>query len=315
MNLLLINGDWQDKGEYLARLVAAGYTLTSSGHAWEGVGEAAALRPAGLVSALDGEADVERAAAAQEIGLPWLAWDCGGDAALAALRSGAVVVLPPDASPADLEQAAANSFPWQDDSVPSGEGRTYLAGDGETIPVGEDSIVDVQRGIVAMRLLQPDGGEVLIGLFGPGEAWASCSTHHCHIDLVACCVGAEVSIMARDDLPPTVETVEKLRRSLLNLSVWTAIQLRPQADQRVLGILSLIAERFGTPRNGGWDLIDLRLTHQRLADASGLSRPAVSRSLQALEEAGDIRMEGRGGYRRIFVRNDATHWDADRDGE
>ena len=119
MNLLLIHGDWQNRGEYLARLVTAGYTLSSADHAGEGVGEAAALRPTGLLSTLDGEADVDRAAAAvQEIGLPWLAWDCGGDAALAALRSGAVVVLPPDASPADLEQAAANSFPRTEESVP-----------------------------------------------------------------------------------------------------------------------------------------------------------------------------------------------------
>ena len=170
MTQLLLEGDWPSRPEYVAHLVGGGYTLRSaSGVSGEDVRQGR-LRPAGVAAALEHPADAARAAnVAQGLGVDWLAWDCRGDAALAAYRAGAVVVLPPEASPLDLERAVATltAEPEEEGRSVEAEPLSYRATN--VIETGEDSVVEVLSGIVAMRSLQPDGSEVLMGLFGPGR--------------------------------------------------------------------------------------------------------------------------------------------------
>ena len=307
MALLLLEGDWPRRSEYVAHLVGRGYMLRSAtGVAGEDVRQGR-VRPVGLAAVLEHPADVARAAdVALELGLPWLAWDCRGDAALAALRSGAVVALPPEASPVDLERAVATLTAETEEKGQSleAEPRRYRATD--VIETGEDSVVEVLSGMVAMRSLQPDGSEVLMGLFGPGDLLVGHPADLCLIEMVAH-VDAEVYVRAWGRFLPSVEFADKLRRSLVWLSGWSAMQVRLQVDDRLTGILSLVAERFGRPSEPGWQLLDVRLTHQQLAEAVCSTRPTVTRALHLLERNGVVRIVGSGDYRRIFLRMDLIH--------
>ena len=119
MALLLLEGDWLSRSEHVAHLVHRGYTLQSaSSVAGEDVRPGTAPA-AGVVAVLEEQVDADRASAvALGMGLPWLGWDSKGGMALAVLRLGAVMALPPEATPDDLARAVATST-----VVPTGMGR------------------------------------------------------------------------------------------------------------------------------------------------------------------------------------------------
>lgn len=307
MALLLLEGDWPRRAEHVAHLVGRGYTLQSASSVTGEDVRQGKVRPAGVAAVLEQQADAARAASvAQEMGLPWLGWDSRGGMALAALRSGAIVVLPPEAAPDDLARAVATSMPGPVSRGWPGEAQVLSYRATDVIEAGGDSVVEVLSGMVAMRSLQPDGSEVLMGLFGPGDLLVGHPTDLCLIELVAH-ADAEVSVRAWEDFPPTVEFAGKLRRSLGWLGGWSAMQVRLQVEDRITGILSLLAERFGRPSQPEWALIDMRLTHQSLADAVCATRPTVTRALQEMERKGIIRVVGGGDDRRIFLRLDLVH--------
>ena len=54
-------------------------------------------------------------------------------------------------------------------------------------------------------------------------------------------------------------------------------------------------------------MLDVRLTHQQLAEAICSTRSTVTRALHLLERNGVIRIVGDGDYRRIFLRLDLVH--------
>ena len=277
----------------MARLVAAGYAV---GPASAGGG---GLRPAGLVAALEGEGDAAAAAAAADgLGLPWVAWDCSGEAALAALRGGAELALPPGASPPDLEQAAARLAQASRPAV----ARRRRFRPWEVIEAGEDAVVEVRSGVVALRSLQPDGTDALLGLFGPGDVALGRPTAPCYAALTA--LGeAEVSVSPwPEGAAAAAELAGKLRRLAGWLSAWSAVRARPQVEQRVVGILTLVAERFGQPVAPGLYLLDLRLSHQQLAEAVCATRPTVTKTLQKLHRSGLIVYECKDGHRHVYLR-------------
>ena len=307
MALLLLEGDWLSRPEYVAHLVDRGYTLQSASSIVGDDIQRWRERPVGVAAVLEQPSDAARAAdVALQLGVSWLAWDRRGEAALAAYRAGAVVALPPESSPVDLERAVATSM-----ADPAGRGQpvegqvlSYRATD--VMDAGEDSVVEVLSGVVAMRSLQPDGSEVLMGLFGPGDLLVGHPTDFCRIDFVAH-VDAEVSVRTWEDSVRTIEFADKMKRSLVWLNGWSAMQVRVRVEHRITGILSLLVERFRGTSESGWQMLDVRLTHQNLADAVGATRSTVSREIQEMERNGVIRTVGSGDYRRIFLRMDLVH--------
>ncbi len=87
---------------------------------------------------------------------------------------------------------------------------------------------------------------------------------------------------ARPDFP------EKLRARLQRMEAWAAMQARPYLDQRILGILSLLAEQFGVPHPAG-TRIELRLTHCAAGFGSGRHahhhHPRLARTARAGQTA------------------------------
>lgn len=212
----------------------------------------------------------------------WLAWNRSDDPALtlAAYAAGALAVLPRTVTaPAllrMLDTALASAPPHP--APPPQTRRSYQRD--APISLAPDELLTVDEGVVAQTMIEPDGTEVLMGLFGPGQILIGHPEDSCAIYLIAhtaACVSIQPwsAALADFDLPT------RLRARVRLLEAWSAVQARPHLDQRLIGILSLLGEQFGHPHSEGL-LVDLRITHAQIAAAIGATRSTVSRLLSSL---------------------------------
>jgi len=187
---------------------------------------------------------------------------------------------------------------WANRPTRGGAIRRY----GRDTPIGleRDAVLEVRAGVVALRVIHPDGTEVLLGLYGPGQVLIGHPEDSCFLHLIA---HTAVTATVR----PWAEAVrgaafpEQLRARLRAMEAWSAMQARQGVEQRVLGVLSLLAEQFGV-RRGAWTLVDLRLTHAQLAAAVGAGRTTVTRILGDLRARGLLASTGAGAAERFHVR-------------
>jgi CRP-like cAMP-binding protein len=106
--------------------------------------------------------------------------------------------------------------------------------------------------------------------------------------------------LERADLP------ERLRSRLQQMEAWAAMQARPHLDQRIMGLLSLLAEQFGREDEIGL-IVDLRITHQQLASAVGATRTTVTRILRDLKRSGQLTTVGIGNTERFCLLDWEPH--------
>ena len=260
--MILLDGDWLSRPEYLSSLLSRGHGLRMS----QAVAEDG-LQGAALLVALDERDDLARVAATtRELGLPWIAWDLRGGSAREVFRHGAVAVLPPDTPPCELADVVTRSISKPDDAEDP-EPQTSRFPAGNIIPTRHEStIIEVVSGIVGMRSYQERGPETLMGLFGPGDA-----------------------LTAQPSYPGW-------------LIAWSSMQSRSQVEDRLHGILSLVAERFGERKGDWWDLDAVRMTHEQMAAAVRSTRSTVTRILFKMEQNGLIAYHDRDGNRSVLLR-------------
>src|SRR3954471_22813935 len=115
---------------------------------------------------------------------------------------------------------------------------------GERIELDPDHVLEVLDGVVALMMLHEDGAEVLLGLYGAGQILAG------HPEKSGC-VELSAQTPATVQVEPWTEAVQRagfagrLRDRLRSMEAWAAMQARPHIEQRLFGILSLLAEPFG----------------------------------------------------------------------
>ncbi len=170
---------------------------------------------------------------------------------------------------------------------------------GERILLDAESMLEVQEGIVALTVVHDDGGEVLLGLFGPGQVLAGHDEDTCCIQLYAH-AEARVRILPWPEGAGLPAFSDRLRYRLRHMEAWAAMQARSQIEQRLLGILSLLAEQFGRATPQG-TVIDVRLTHAQLASAVGATRATVTRRVGLLRQRGLLAVTGSGGGERYCL--------------
>lgn len=301
--MILLDGDWLPRLEDMSSLLSRGYGLRTSQALAEDGPLHGEPRPAVALVVLGDCADPARAAStARNLGIPWVAWDLRGDAARIAYRHDAVAALPPDTTPDELADVVARSIPEPDDAdVHEPQTMRFRAGD--IIPNRRDStIIEVVAGIVGMRSYQADGPETLMGLFGPGDALtAQPSYPGCHIEFYA---HEDAEVLVRNWSVAVVAPgfADRLRRSNAWIIAWSSMQSRSQVEDRLRGILSLVAERFGEREGDWWDLDGVRMTHQQMSSAARATRATVSRILLELEDSGLITYQDQEGQRNVLLR-------------
>jgi CRP-like cAMP-binding protein len=278
MRHILLTGQWKDCIDLLDALSRAGY-LTS-------------------VVAPDRVAQVEHdlliarvsRADAMPAGTPgpWLAWFPADRAELStrAYQAGAVAAFSEETPiPTILqivERTLALAANTKDAGPESMAQRRYQRGDVILLELG--TVLEIQRGIIALTMVHQDGAEVLLGLCGPEQMLIPHPEDTCFIQLVAH-TDCQVALRPWERAVRDAGFPDKVRSRLQQMEAWAAMQSRPDLDQRVLGILSLLSEQFGLPSPQG-KIVDVRITHTQLAAAVGATRTTITRTL------GDLRRRG-----------------------
>jgi CRP-like cAMP-binding protein len=162
--------------------------------------------------------------------------------------------------------------------------RTYRRG--ELILLEADAVLHLEDGILATTMIHQDGVEVLLGLSGKGQVVVAHPDDNCHIQIVAH-TESRVLIEPWEAAAGQPHFPAKLRARLQQMEGWAAMQARPLLQQRVLGLLGLLAEQFGAPSKDGI-IIDVRITHGQLAAAVGATRTSITRVLSELRAQGRI---------------------------
>ncbi len=151
------------------------------------------------------------------------------------------------------------------------------------LPMKQHSLWKIETGAVRTLTWLEDATVVTTGLYGPGDV-----------------VGQALSTVD----PYQIECMTPVEAILLNLetdqipSEWLLTHLQQAEDLIIIRsyrrvetmlvkLLGWLAKRFGRDIETG-NLIDLRLTHQDLAELMGTTRVTVTRILGQLEEQGLI---------------------------
>jgi hypothetical protein len=236
------------------------------------------------------EADIaDLSPVARRLVLPWVACSASPEPVLAtaAYRAGALAVLPWEAPP-DVVRSTVERFLTAVQPAPARAPapdwpqRRY--GPGNLISLSGDDALEVLEGVVALTVLHPEGTEVLLGLYGPGQILTGQPDDTCCIQIYAH-TETLVQIQLWQDAVRRPDVNEKLRDRLRQMEAWAAMQLRPNLEARVMGILLLLAEQFGRRTSNG-TLLEVRITHAQLASAVGATRTTVTRPLGKLRRRG-----------------------------
>lgn len=181
--------------------------------------------------------------------------------------------------------------------LPDAPPRQFRRGQGIALPIA--AVGQVLDGVVSRVAVHVDGTEVLLGLLGPGDVLFPHPDDLCHISIAAH-TNVTIAVGLWRDLVDGDVLAITLHSQFLRLEAWAAMQAHPYVDRRLRGLLSLLAERFGEPHPRGC-LINLRLTHQQLANAASCTRASVTRFLGDLVRSDELIVEGAGSAQRLCL--------------
>jgi len=153
----------------------------------------------------------------------------------------------------------------------------------EHLPLRENSLWQIEAGAVRTYTLTEDGTVIALGFWGLGDT-----------------VGQPLALIQPYETECLTDVRVRaiqfkeyghLNQVLLSHLYQTQILLRlrsGQIHQRLQQLLDWLADKFGRESEQG-QLIQLRLTHQDIADTLGTTRVTVTRLLGQFEQQGRIR--------------------------
>ncbi|PSP18723.1 MAG: replication/maintenance protein [Cyanobacteria bacterium QS_8_64_29] len=153
----------------------------------------------------------------------------------------------------------------------------------ERLPAQPDVLWQIERGAVRCLTWNEAGLPVALNYGGAGDiVGPGLSVHRPY--RIECLTRVEVTSLPESRWQEAVEGIVAHARQTEEL---LAIVRNERVQQRLQQLLVWLARKFGRSISLG-ELIDLRLTHQHLAEAIGTTRVTVTRSLQSLEAQGQI---------------------------
>lgn len=170
-----------------------------------------------------------------------------------------------------------------------------------TIPLQSNILWRIERGVVRTVTWNEEGLPIVLGYWGKGDV-----------------IGQPLSRVT----PYQIECLTGVETAALPVEVWCqeldAIVLHIQQTEELLKITSIkplpsrlwqlllwLGEKFGRDVVAG-RLIDLRLTHQELAEAISATRVSVTRMLQRFEQEGKLLRHQK---QLILCQNHPSHSD------
>jgi CRP-like cAMP-binding protein len=162
--------------------------------------------------------------------------------------------------------------------------KSFLRGD--FLSLESNLLWRLEYGFIRSVIWNYDGQAATLGIWGPGDTIGRIlsQTEDCDLECLAPVLmnGLPLPRISSDELQKA--TMSHLKQSQILLKI---LHCRPM-PLRFLKLLIWLAHRFGHPVDQGW-LLDLRLTHQTLAEIIGTTRVTVTRMLGVFEREGRIK--------------------------
>ncbi|WP_088888851.1 Crp/Fnr family transcriptional regulator [Leptolyngbya ohadii] len=142
-----------------------------------------------------------------------------------------------------------------------------------------DVLWKIEVGFARTITWAEDGTLIVLGIWGAGD-WVGRSLTQANPFQIECLTKVKAAPIAINQVPDLANT---LLTHVHHLEALMVIRSSKRADVMLLRLLQWLADRFGQTTADG-RLIDLRLTHQDLADLIGITRITVTRVLSQLEQ-------------------------------
>lgn len=151
------------------------------------------------------------------------------------------------------------------------------------LPHDSDFFWQIESGVVRTLTWLEDGTVVGLGLWGNGDIVGSVLSSMNPYE-IECLTDVKAKILPRSEWHQTTEImIEHMQRSEKFLKIVRC----KMTELSLMQLLNWLAGRFGREIEAG-QLIDLRLTHQEIADLLGTTRVTITRTLNQLERQGII---------------------------
>lgn len=156
------------------------------------------------------------------------------------------------------------------------------------LPLLKDSLWKIETGVVRTLTVQEDGTSIILGLWGPGDVVGRVLSRADPYQ-IECITPVRATLIPEHSLH---QVTEAMIRHIQRYGELVEILHCRQAESSLLRLFAWLAKRFGQEVEQG-QMIDLRLTHQDIADLLGLTRVTVTRLLNEFERQGMIQRKER----------------------
>ncbi|MGA7953418.1 MAG: Crp/Fnr family transcriptional regulator [Gloeobacterales cyanobacterium] len=173
----------------------------------------------------------------------------------------------------------------------------------QKIPLQEDDVWIVYRGVVQIQALHYSGDESILGMLGPMMPFSRAFTDLDSYDVQALTKVDLLRLRWRDiQKSPALamEINQLLTRRLQQTEILLSLLNKNQIEERLLRFLAFLAGEFGKESPEGI-CIDIRLTHQQIANMVGTTRVTVTKLLGTLKKASLLR---KGNSKYLCVHRD-----------
>ncbi|MBW4649400.1 MAG: Crp/Fnr family transcriptional regulator [Kastovskya adunca ATA6-11-RM4] len=168
--------------------------------------------------------------------------------------------------------------------------RLHFYGKGEVIPLVSQGVWQVCQGIVQLGTLHPNGDEAWLGWAEPSGFFGLWFTL---LQTYQATALTDVNLtwfsLAEIETSPRLAEIilPQLVRRMRQTEALLSISGQRRVEDRLQQLLLLMKKEIGQPVTEGTRL-DIRLTHQNLANAIGTTRVTVTRLLSKLKNEGQI---------------------------
>jgi CRP-like cAMP-binding protein len=152
------------------------------------------------------------------------------------------------------------------------------------LPLGRDHLWKIESGVVRTLTWLEDGTTVTLGLWGVGDV-VSRVLSKAEPFQIECLTPVEATLLPFDRWH---QVTESLIVHSQQFQEFLEILHCRSVDTSLLRLLIWLAKKFGHQVEKG-QLIDLRLTHQEIAETIGTTRVTVTRLLNEFEKQGIIK--------------------------
>jgi CRP-like cAMP-binding protein len=168
------------------------------------------------------------------------------------------------------------------------------------LPLRRDSLWLIKSGVVRTLTVLEDGTAVTLGLWGEGDIVGRVLSQ-ANPYQIECLTPVEATLIPEQNWH---EVMQAMLLHIQRSEEFTEILHYKQAESSLLRLFGWLAKRFGQQVEQG-KRIDLRLTHQDIADLIGLTRVTVTRLLNEFKRQGIIQRQER---QFVVMQDRAPFW-------